>query len=88
MSKKAGEAKKAEPSKAGEPALLVNEHLLKRAEKEVRGLDYVTPFTLSTRLGVKISLAKRLLRTLEKEGKVRLVAPSRRDPLYVPAEKQ
>jgi small subunit ribosomal protein S25e len=59
------------------------EELLRRAAREIQQMSYITPYLLSTKLEVKIGVAKRILRELEKEGKVKLVSPNRRSPLYV-----
>jgi len=58
--------------------------LLKRAEREVKGMDYITPFSLAQKLSVSLSTAKKILRMLEESKAVELVSRSRRSPLYVP----
>jgi len=58
--------------------------LLKRAEREVKGMDYITPFSLAQKLNVSLSTAKKILRMLEESKAVELVSRSRRSPLYVP----
>lgn len=69
-----------EPSKR----IVSHEHeLIKRAVKEIQQMVYVTPFSLSTKLEIKVGVAKRILRELEKEGKLKLVSRNRRSPLYV-----
>jgi len=58
--------------------------LLKRAEREVKGMDYITPFSLAQKLSVSLSTAKKILRMLEESKAVELVSRSRRSPLFVP----
>jgi len=64
----------------------VTEDLVKRASREIINMKYVTPFMLSQKLNVKVSLAKKILRILAERGIVRLYSPGKRDPLYVPAK--
>jgi len=86
LSKKAAAKPKREPEKAPQKRAAAPEsELLARALKEIQQMSYVTPYLLSTKLEVKVGVAKRILKQLEREGKLRLVSPSRRSPLYVPA---
>lgn len=85
MSKKPPAKQKKEAEKEVTKKIVTKEEeLLRRAAREIQQMSYVTPYLLSTRLEIKIGVAKRILRELEKEGKVRLISPSRRSPLYVP----
>lgn len=56
----------------------VGESLVNTAAKEVSGLGVVTPYTLASKLGVNVSLAKKLIRVLVDQGKLKLVDRSRR----------
>ena len=54
--------------------------------KEVTRWSYITPYQLSSRFGIKISVAKYVLRNLEKQGLIKLVDANRRVRIYVPAK--
>jgi len=67
-------------------------------EKKTGGLDYpevgektfdeiakmgaITPFTIASKYGLKLSIAKNLLKELEKTGKIQYVAGSSRIKVY------
>jgi len=57
---------------------------LEELYKDIKGLNFLTPYSLATRYKIKISTAKRLLRELENEGLVKLMLKSRRAPIYIP----
>lgn len=61
----------------------VPDELLKRAEKEIKQMEYVTPYILAQKLSVSISTAKKVLRILAQKGSVKQVVPGRRSPIYV-----
>jgi len=56
--------------------------------KDIKGLKYVTPYVLASRLGLKLSRAKRVLRELESRGVLVAVDKNSRVPIYVPAGKR
>ncbi|MGB9785437.1 MAG: 30S ribosomal protein S25e [Fervidicoccaceae archaeon] len=58
--------------------------LLKRAEREVKGMDYITPFSLAQKLSVSISTARKILKMLEESKAVEIVSRNRRSPVYAP----
>lgn len=85
MSKKPpAKPRKEQEKEALKKVVTKEQELTRRALREVQQMAYVTPYLLSTKLEVKIGVARRVLRELEKEGKLKLVSPSRRSPLYVP----
>lgn len=53
--------------------------------KEAVSAGLVTPYSVASRLNVKLSIAKLLLRDLEGRGLIRLVAKSPRTLIYAPA---
>jgi len=61
----------------------IPEELVKRITKEITREKFVTPYMLAERYNMTVSLARKLLRRLEKEGLVKLHAPSRRAPIYI-----
>lgn len=62
----------------------VTEELLDAARRELSRERWITPYKASQKLGIKISLAKRVLRILEEEGLIELKNKNRRSPIYVP----
>lgn len=81
-------AKREEPSKAklkvtsqGE----LTQASLDAVYRELAKLSVITPYQLSTMFNLKLSVAKHVLRTLEAQGLVKLVAANRRVQIYVPA---
>jgi small subunit ribosomal protein S25e len=59
-------------------SLLVDESLINRAIKEVTGLDIITPYVLASKLGVNVSIAKRIMKELISRGMLTLVSKNRR----------
>jgi len=57
-------------AKASAPLLEVTPELVNRAKREVQKMKYVTPYRLSSVLGVKVSVARKLLRELIRLGVV------------------
>ncbi|MEZ0346449.1 MAG: 30S ribosomal protein S25e [Infirmifilum sp.] len=56
--------------------------------KDIKGLKYLTPYILASRLGLKLSRAKRVLRDLEARGILVAVDKNSRVPIYAPAGKK
>jgi small subunit ribosomal protein S25e len=63
--------------------VVVDKETLKKVEEELKKEKIVTPYTLSSKLGVTISVAKKILEELWKQGVVKQVAKNRRVVLYV-----
>jgi len=63
----------------------VPEGLYQRIKREVAREKFITPYMLAERYNMTITLAKRVLRRLVKEGVLRVYAYNRRAPIYVPA---
>uniref|UniRef100_A0A7C4BB14 30S ribosomal protein S25e n=1 Tax=Thermofilum pendens TaxID=2269 RepID=A0A7C4BB14_THEPE len=61
---------------------------LEAVMKEVVKMKYVTPYTLSSRFGLKMSRAKRVLRELASRGILVPYDVNHRVPIYVPAAKK
>jgi small subunit ribosomal protein S25e len=71
--------KKAEQrEKKTQVSLLVDESLINRAIKEVTGLNIITPYVLASKLGVNVSIAKRIMKELISRGMLALVSKNRR----------
>jgi small subunit ribosomal protein S25e len=73
-----------DPAKEVELDPRITGEVLEKALKELPREKTLTPFKVSTRLGIPISSAKRILRLLESKGVIRLYSQSRRNPIYVP----
>ena len=67
--------------------VVAEEDVIKNAEKVVKHMKFVTPNMLADKMGINMSLAKRILRDLETKGLLKLYAKNRRVQIYVPAEK-
>ena len=85
-------ARRRRPEEAGAPgeeAMIVEltPQLIERAKKELVREKWLTPYKVATRYGIKVSLAKKLLRELEKEGVIVKFSSNRRSPVYVPKER-
>ncbi len=63
----------------------IPEGLKNRIAREIVKEKYVTPYTLSEKYNISVSLARHLLRELERKNIVKLVAKTRRAPVYVPS---
>ena len=77
------------PSRASEEAMIVDltPSLIEQARRELGREKWITPYKVASRYGIKVSLAKKLLRTLEREGLIVLFSRNRRSPVYVPKER-
>ena len=53
---------------------------------EIRRMQYVTPYVIASKFGLKISRARRILRRLSEEGVVKVYDYNRRVPIYVPVK--
>lgn len=82
MSKKPPKQRREPEKEQAKKKVLGEREIVSRALREVTQLEYITPYTLATRMEIKIGAAKRLLRELEEQGKVRLISPNKRSPLY------
>ncbi|MEM0087434.1 MAG: 30S ribosomal protein S25e [Thermofilum sp.] len=63
----------------------LSEASLESIIKEVRKMKYVTPYVVSSRFGITISRAKRVLRELAARGVLVPYDLNHRVPIYVPA---
>jgi small subunit ribosomal protein S25e len=69
--------------RAREFTAFVPENVYKRIARDIRREKFVTPYMIAERYSMTLSLAKQVLRRLEKEGVVKLYSASRRAPLYI-----
>lgn len=74
-------------SKAGVSPVEVTEDMIKRLERDVRRgvFKILTPYTVAQAYGIKISVAKKLLREAEKRGIIVLYSGGR-TPVFVKPE--
>jgi len=63
----------------------IDEGLIRRAQHEVKGQKVITPYILSSRMGIPMSLAKKVLKVLADRGAIKLVDKSRRLAIYTAA---
>jgi len=79
--------KREEAAKAakGPYVYLVEEKVMQQILKEVPKMKYITPYLVSSKYGVRYSVAKDILEDLAKNGVLRLHAKNRRLAIYVPA---
>ncbi|MBS7247658.1 MAG: eS25 family ribosomal protein [Candidatus Jordarchaeales archaeon] len=58
--------------------ILVDEATLESIEKEVPKMKVITPSEVSDKYGVRVSVAKSILKRLEEKGLIKLVSSDRR----------
>jgi ribosomal protein S25 len=76
--------KKAEKYVALSATLNIDASLYAKISKEIGDLSVITPAIIAQKYSIPVSLAKAVLRSLEREGSVILRAKSRRSLIYVP----
>lgn len=84
--KKERERKRQEKAERDRSAriLVASKQQVEEILKEAADAGLVTPFSVASRLNVKLSIAKLLLRDVESRGLIRLVAKSPRTLIYAP----
>lgn len=65
--------------------IMASEEQVKAIEQEALSTGYVTPYTVASKLNVRLSVAKMLLRDAEAMGVIKLAAKSPRTVIYAPA---
>ncbi|BFH73421.1 30S ribosomal protein S25e [Sulfurisphaera javensis] len=77
------------PTKTGKELtsknVIVDNETLKKVQEELKKEIIVTPYTLSSKLNVTISVAKKILEELERQGVVKIGTKDRRTVVYVAA---
>lgn len=68
------------------PVLNIDSSIYERASKEILNEAFVTPSQIAQKYSISVSVAKALLRHLERANVVRLVSRSRRTMIYVPVK--
>jgi ribosomal protein S25 len=66
----------------------VDESLIRRATGAVKRMDVVTQNSLAQELGIRVSLAKAVMRELIKQGVLRVVLSSSKLIIATPTEKK
>ncbi len=61
--------------------------LMKRAEGAVKDVDVVTPYTLASALNIRLSLARKVMRQLASEGKIKVIDKSKSLIVAIPYRK-
>lgn len=85
--RKAGKGEESKKSEFKEIVAEVTDQLLVQARRDVERERWVTPHKLAQRYGVKVSIAKKILKQLEDEGVVVIFTKNRRTPVYLPTKK-
>ncbi|MEM0453434.1 MAG: hypothetical protein QXO98_02085 [Sulfolobales archaeon] len=70
--------RKSEQREKKSQAVILDESLVNRAIKEVNNLNVVTPYALSSKLGVNVGIARSVIKELINQGKLKLIGKSRR----------
>ncbi|BAB65352.1 MULTISPECIES: 30S ribosomal protein S25e [Sulfurisphaera] len=65
--------------------VVIDNETLKKVQEELKKETIVTPYTLSTKLNVTISVAKKILEELERQGVVKIGTKDRRTAVYIAA---
>ncbi|MGB9728390.1 MAG: hypothetical protein ACP5GU_00710 [Thermoprotei archaeon] len=81
--KKAKEVKETKKESKTTTAI-VDTSLMGRVKAELKNFKYLSPWVISSQFSVKMGEAKRLLKRLESEGAVELIAHDDRNPIYKP----
>ena len=63
----------------------IPENIEKKILREIKKEKFITPFMLSEKYDISISLARKLLRELYRKGLIRLIAKTRRVAIYAPS---
>jgi ribosomal protein S25 len=60
----------------------------KRVKKELESMNVLTPYTVASRLNLRLSVAKDLLEDLHREGIITYVSGGRNIKIYKPSEQK
>ncbi|MEM4576015.1 MAG: hypothetical protein QW701_00985 [Candidatus Nezhaarchaeales archaeon] len=80
--KKGKEKEEKKEKKISSP--LIPLEVVKQLENELNNMKCITPYTLSSKFGLKIGVAKSVLRELEHKGILKCVARGSRVSVYTP----
>ncbi len=80
--------KKSKEEKRASSYYAITDDLIRKATRIVSDMDVVTPAALASALGVKVSIAKSLIRALLSTGALKLIDKSRDLIIAVPESKQ
>ncbi len=79
------QVRKGEQREKKSQTTILDESLINKASKEVGSLGIVTPYTLATKLGVNVGIARSIIKELITQGRLKLIAKSRRVIVTAPA---
>ncbi len=74
--------------KAREIVAFVPENVYSRIKKEIVREEFTTPYRVAEKYNMTISLARKVLSRLEREGVVKLYVKNRRTPIYLVVAKK
>ena len=84
MAREERRSREHESAETGGRLVYYDESLVEKAAREIRGSSYITPYVLMSKLNVSYSVAKDILRELEKRGEIKLYSRNRRVSIYIP----
>lgn len=64
-------------------SVLVDEKMLETMEKEIPRMRVITPSEVSDKYGIRVSVAKAILKRLEEKGLIKLVSSDKRLKVWV-----
>ena len=82
--KKVKEEKKEERKEKKISSPLIPLEVVKQLENELNSMKCITPYVLASKFGLKIGVAKSVLKELENRGILRCIARSSRISIYTP----
>ncbi len=74
--------------KTREIVAFVPEDVYNRVKREIVREEFTTPYRVAEKYNMTISLARKVLSRLEREGIVKLYAKNRRTPIYLVVAKK
>ena len=63
--------------------IVIDKETIAKVQEELKKEKIVTPYTLASKIGVTMSVAKKILEELQKQGMISQAAKNRRTVVYV-----
>ncbi len=64
---------------------LIDQHILNSIKNEISSSPYLSAWSIASKFGITMGEAKRILLSFEKEGLVKLIYRSSRNPIFIAA---
>jgi len=84
--KQAKQAKK-EEAQAKRTIELLDERIFDSIARDIQNMPVVTPYEISAKYGIKMSLAIKVLRNLRQKGDLALISKGHRTEIYAPTKR-